>query len=58
MSAPVADPDTPTAGWAMCHYRRFGCEWAVVYRTFADEPEAMEMRRRHELVCEHAPRSA
>lgn len=44
-----------TAGYLCCHFRRYGCDWAAIFRTFADEPEAVRRREVHESVCERRP---
>lgn len=44
-----------TAGILMCRHRRYGCDWAVIFHTFAKEPEAVELREVHELICERRP---
>ncbi len=56
MTAPVQDP-AHTAGILFCRQRRLGCYWSEEYKTFADEPEALRLRARHEeSECRYRPR--
>lgn len=54
MTAPVEDAES-TCGYLLCHHRRFGCCWSIVFRAWVDEPKARLVRDAHQVVCSFRP---